>query len=283
MLCFVFAALVVLLDQFIKRWVVLTLPLSDKTVLIPGIIGLTHVENRGASFGMLSDSPWVLVGVACLAVLLLAAILLRYNDGFWGTLGLAAVLGGAVGNLIDRLQLVEHAGVVAPGKVVDMFEFYFVRFAIFNIADIFITLGGLTFIVFFIISTIKQSRKEESLPDSAAAAYTRVEQVQGDNQIGLYDFRFDEDPQDRDEFGFDSNDDVIPDPSVFYDEDPELPPEYFENEEADYEIEEPPGGETSVLDALNEIETELTETESLEDYDVDRLLREYGFENDDGN
>jgi len=149
MLCFLFAALVVLLDQLFKHWVVIAIPLHEEMELIPGILRLTHVENTGAAFSILANQRWLLAGIAFVAAFILIMILLRYNEGFWGTLGLAAVLGGAVGNLIDR---------VFYGHVIDMFEPVFVNFAIFNIADIFITLGGITFCVFFIVVSFRPKR-----------------------------------------------------------------------------------------------------------------------------
>jgi len=170
MLCFVFSILIILLDQLFKRWITLTMATQSTKEIIPGIISLTHVENTGAAFSILSDQRWLLAAVMSICVVVLVAILLRYNEGFWGTLGLAAVLGGAVGNLIDR---------VFRGYVVDMFEFQFMRFAIFNVADIFITLGGITFCIFFILTSIKasktaklakQSKKKEDLPAPALAA-----------------------------------------------------------------------------------------------------------------
>ena len=280
MLCFVFAALVVLLDQLFKQYIIMTLVLHEKSVLIPGIIGLTHIENPGASFGIFSNYPWVLVGIAVLAVILLAMILLRYNDGFWGTLGLAAVLGGAMGNLIDRMRLSEFEGSLVPGGVVDMFELHFMEFAIFNIADIFITLGGLTFIIFFIVTTVRQSRGDVSSSEPATAEYVRVGKEQPEEQIGLYDFRFEEGTPEKDEYGYANSSDTIHIPSVFDEPAYEPPPDYPEDEQPVY-FEEPLEDTSPMLDAPGEFESELTASEYLEDYDVEQLLRDYGFENEE--
>jgi len=153
MLSFVFAALIVLLDQFFKRWIVQTLELGETgPVLIPGVLGLIYHENTGAMLGILSGRQWLLAGIAFVASVILILIILRYNEGFWGTLGLASVLGGAVGNLIDR--------VFNDGKVIDMFQTLFVRFPIFNFADVFITLGFLVFLIHFIALSFKREEKE---------------------------------------------------------------------------------------------------------------------------
>jgi len=143
MLCFLFAGLIVALDQFFKHWVLRTLDLGETgPEIIPGVLGLTRWENDGAMLNILSGQQWLLAGIAFVAAIVLIMILLRYNEGFWGTLGLAAVLGGTIGNLADRI--------FNDGKVVDMFRTIFIPFPIFNIADIFITLGFLTFLIHFI-------------------------------------------------------------------------------------------------------------------------------------
>jgi len=301
MLCFVFAALVVLLDQLFKRWIVITLAVHENITLIDGVIGITHVKNTGAAFSILSDQRWILVGIAFVACILLVTILLRYNEGFWGTLGLAALLGGAAGNLIDRLFY---------GYVVDMFEPLFINFAIFNIADIFITLGGITFCVFFIATSFRSGKSEAGADDSeadfsaeATEAYnfddeaddddfdrlsdTRVlssrrrsslssasppatsepEQEQQDlnepEQIEQYYYDSDDDIQDYYECGDDTREYYIPEQQEHYGQEQELP-----------------DGRPSALDALGALESELSEADLLGDYDVDELLRKYGFEDD---
>jgi signal peptidase II len=155
MLCFLFAALIVALDQFFKQWILRTLDLGETgPAIIPGVLGLTRWENDGAMLNILSGQQWLLAAIAFGAAVVLVMILLRYNEGFWGTLGLAAVLGGTIGNLADRI--------FNDGKVVDMFETLFMRFPIFNIADIFITMGFLTFLVHFVIITLKTEKAEKA-------------------------------------------------------------------------------------------------------------------------
>jgi len=312
MLCFVFAALVVLLDQLFKRWVFITLAGGGETVLIPGVLSLIYVENTGAAFSMLSDHRWLLVGISFLASLLLIAILLRYNEGFWGTLGLAAVLGGAVGNLIDR---------VFNGFVIDMFRpLLFPNFAIFNVADIFITLGGITFCIFFIITSV---RSEKGLSDSADSSPEDPEAIPYDP----YEY---EDAQYDDGYDPSSETKVLPtrravsgqappiyvepeqDVQIYYTQEPEPIRSYDTADDnsgynesgqssghyeavqdaADYysviqeapvsyvDAPEQPGDITSALDALDALGALESELGSIDDYEVDDLLREYGFEDD---
>ena len=153
MLIFIFSALIVALDQFFKHYIMRTLEIGERgPVIIPGVLGLTRWENDGAMLNILSGQQWLLAGIAFVAAVVLIMILLRYNDGFLGSLGLASVLGGTVGNLIDRI--------FNDGAVVDMFRTLFINFPIFNFADIFITLGFATFLVHFISLSIKEARGE---------------------------------------------------------------------------------------------------------------------------
>jgi len=294
MLCFVFAALIVLLDQLFKRWIVLTLSAGGETIIIRGVINLIYVENSGAAFSILPNQRWLLVGIACVAAIILVTILLRYNEGFWGTLGLASVLGGTVGNLIDR---------VFNGYVVDMFRLRFMNFAIFNIADIFITLGGLTFCVFFIISSFRtgdsaqrlESASDEDFIDESDDEYEPPEEQEDvDYEQLFYD---DSAPTRHRKAGHArqrASDVLGQDTQIYY----EAPQEQFDNYESDREqpvevksvpeqpVEVTPDPEpqisaSSTLDALGALESELMGLSLAEDYDVEELLREYGFESDD--
>ena len=333
MLCFVFAALVVLLDQLFKRWIVLTLMVNEETVLIRGIVNLYHTNNPGAAFSILPDQRWLLAAISFVAAIVLIAILLRYNEGFWGTLGLASVLGGAVGNLIDR---------VFHGYVVDMFRFTFMNidFAIFNIADIFITLGMITFCIFFIVSSFRSGGGKEEAPASefdeydnaGIEQYDRSKYIQepqtpedvdysklfyGDSATDGYtepDFSlppeyfepahaqeqfippqeyFEPAPKQNDYYAADQapvyyepaqTELVSPDASDYYDTVQGEPQDYYgtEPERQVYygTAEEPPGDATPTLDALKALESELNEADLLADYNIDDILREYGFEDD---
>ena len=168
MLIFLFSALIVLTDQFFKHWIVLTHAVGEETVLIPGVFSLFRLHNPGAAFGFLAGQPWwLLAAIQLLAAIVLVMIILRYTEGFWGSLGLASVLGGTVGNLIDRVNIFAEQ----PNTVTDMFRFTFIDFAIFNIADVFITMGFLIFLIHFIALTFKPKNNEEALIDGDDADY----------------------------------------------------------------------------------------------------------------
>ena len=133
-----------ILDQLVKRWVEENIPLFEVQKLLPGIVQLTHVENRGSAFGMLQNARWFFVGITIVAFGFLVWVLASKRiHGALGQWAVAFVISGALGNFIDRVR---------QGYVVDMFEFEFVSFAIFNVADIFITVGGVlacVYVLFF--------------------------------------------------------------------------------------------------------------------------------------
>jgi len=285
MLCFIFAALVVVLDQLFKHWIVQTLELYGQMDIIPGVIGLTHIQNDGAAFSILSNQRWLLAGIAFIAAIVLVFILLRYTDGFWGTLGLAAVLGGTVGNLIDR---------VFQGYVVDMFRPLFINFAIFNIADIFLTLGFATFCLHFIASFIRSLKRDEELDDSENGE----EAVEAGDPYSMYDVPERRKPVDYDALSdtkvipvrnnkpstaaqpefFDAAD-AAPEPSVLQYAASDQQDTYKPGpEQQDFFQPEPetPEDILTTLDALSALESDLG---SIDDYDTDALLREYGFDN----
>lgn len=131
------AILILIADQGLKYWVTLNIPLDTGHVtLIPGVLELTNIHNNGAAFSILQHAPhWIFV-LFTLVFAAIAVFCLRRNvvHGKVGRWSVVLVLAGAVGNCIDR---------ILSGYVVDMFNFLFVRFAVFNLADIFIVVAGI--------------------------------------------------------------------------------------------------------------------------------------------
>ena len=150
-------AVVLLLDQVTKYAVRQAIPLGDSTTVIPGFVDLTHVQNTGAAFGLLNNvdvpgKPIVMLVVAGIALLAIAAY--GTQLGFQERLarfGLALILGGAFGNLLDR---------VVAGHVVDFVDVYWgtVHFWAFNVADAAISVGA----VFVLLDMIGVGRRHVS-------------------------------------------------------------------------------------------------------------------------
>lgn len=133
---------VIVLDQLTKLIVRNTLELHDSINIIPGFLDLTHVQNTGAAFGLLNAAdfpykPAVMIAIAAIALGAIAAY--GTQLGFHERLarfGLALILGGAFGNLIDR---------AVAGHVVDFVDVYWgtAHFWAFNVADAAITVGAI--------------------------------------------------------------------------------------------------------------------------------------------
>ncbi len=145
----ILSVVIILLDQFTKVWIQETLPLYGNIEVIPGCFNIVHVLNKGSAFGFLNrpDLPWVVYFFFCttaLAILLILHLLKTVSDEDTPLIfGLGCILGGAIGNLIDRIRL---------GEVVDFLDFYYKQYhwPAFNVADIAITIGSMTLFFAFI-------------------------------------------------------------------------------------------------------------------------------------
>lgn len=127
------AIIVIFLDQTLKLWVKTNIPLYESQPLINGVIDLYHIKNTGAGWGMLSGKMNLLTIISLvMSVYFLYLIIRNKNYPFYVQLTYGLLLGGSVGNLIDRLMYKE---------VTDMFRILLFDFPIFNIADVSLTLG----------------------------------------------------------------------------------------------------------------------------------------------
>lgn len=160
----IFLLLLIAGDQYSKYAAVRFLKDKDSIVLIPDILQLTYLENRGAAFGMMQNQKLFFVFVSAIVLSIIAYILLKaplhkkYNRLH---IALVFVSGGAIGNMIDRIRL---------NYVVDFINVSFIHFPIFNVADIYVTLAScyLIFLLCFIYKehdlnfiSIKASRYRE--------------------------------------------------------------------------------------------------------------------------
>lgn len=138
-------ALVFVLDRVTKVLIERNVSIWDTHRVVPGFFNIVHTKNRGAAFGMFSEGnselrTFLLIGVSVAVLIFVAVLLLQPSRaGFSGSrttmIGLSLVLGGAVGNIYDR---------IASGMVTDFLEFYVGQwhFAAFNVADSAITVGA---------------------------------------------------------------------------------------------------------------------------------------------
>lgn len=137
MLELIIIAVILVLDQFSKHLVDINLmPLGTTYPLWQDVFHITSAHNTGAAFSMLSNGRWFITAVAVITSAAISFILYkeRKRMGVVIRVCLALILAGAIGNLIDRISL---------GYVRDMFDFRIINFAIFNVADSAVSVGGL--------------------------------------------------------------------------------------------------------------------------------------------
>lgn len=138
---FTLALLVILLDRWTKHLAATRIALYAHVQIIPGFFRLTHTENTGAAFSLFADSPshWktgLLIAFSVIAMVVVFALLWKQQHALSLTgIALSLILGGAVGNLWDR---------VASGRVVDFLLFYVKQYQwpVFNLADSAIVIGA---------------------------------------------------------------------------------------------------------------------------------------------
>lgn len=157
---FLAAAALVAVDQIIKVLTRALIPLGERITLIPGVVGLTYVQNTGAAFSsftggarllsLLSLAMTVLLGVA------IAKNWLKHPFAQWS---MAAIMAGAFGNFIDRAFL---------GYVTDMVDTLFMTFAVYNFADICVVLGVIALAVYVIFFYEKYEGKKAPKTDAPA-------------------------------------------------------------------------------------------------------------------
>ncbi len=149
---------VIVLDRLSKEAALASLRGEGRVVLLPGILGLFYTENTGMAFGLFSGLPWLLFALRIAGLIFLAVYLFSGNmQKPLGYLGLSMAIAGGISNVLD---------ILIYGYVVDMIEFLFVRFAIFNVADSFITVGAVLIGVYFVFQHKFSPKTGEAVKES---------------------------------------------------------------------------------------------------------------------
>ena len=128
-------------DQLLKWWTVSHLALGESAPLIPGVIQLTRLHNTGAAWSSFSGARWLLIALTAAGMGVLAWLLVKVVRHPLGQWSLACILGGGIGNLIDRMRL---------GYVVDMLDTMFMDFPVFNVADVFVVCGTICALIYYL-------------------------------------------------------------------------------------------------------------------------------------
>ena len=139
-----FAAGIVAADQFTKLLTVANIALYQDVEFIPGVLGLTYVQNTGAAFSSFEGQQWLFALIFAVFTVMLVREFYKKSMGFttleWWCI--AAIYGGGLGNMIDRIRM---------GYVVDMIETTFMEFPVFYVADCFITCGCILMMIHLVL------------------------------------------------------------------------------------------------------------------------------------
>jgi len=155
--------ILVALDQLVKYLVLQNIPLGEHVPFIPYLLDLTYVQNTGAAFSLFSQHTWILALVSLImSVVLAVALWKNFFRHPLGKLTLTLLLAGAIGNLIDRAF--RHF-------VVDMFNVLFMEFAVFNVADICVVVGGIAAALYylFLYDKLEGTAQEEGATEDGTA------------------------------------------------------------------------------------------------------------------
>ena len=157
---FLTAAGLVVVDQITKVLTRTLIPLGEKITLIPGLVGLTYIQNTGAAFSSFSGGTWLLALLSLVMTVLLAVAIaknwLKHPFAKWS---MAVIMAGAFGNFIDRAFI---------GYVTDMVDTLFMTFAVYNFADICVVLGVIALAIYIIFFYEKCEGKKAPKTDVPA-------------------------------------------------------------------------------------------------------------------
>lgn len=151
-ICIVAIILLIAADQLVKYWVVAHLAVGETAPLLPGFVELLRLHNYGAAWSSFSGMRYLLIALTSMLMVFLAVLLIKKIVRH--PLGLTAVtltLAGGIGNLIDRIRL---------GYVVDMFNFQFISYPVFNVADMCIVFGVILLLVYYLFFYEKYDGKK---------------------------------------------------------------------------------------------------------------------------
>ena len=151
------SACVVALDQLTKWLIYFNLPIGEVAFGIDGLFEITHIRNDGMAFGLLDEHRWIFIVASIIGICVISVYLFRFSsDNRFTKIGLALVIGGGLGNMVDRIVL---------GEVVDMihltiFNAFFPY--VFNVADSCVCVGVGMAIVGIVYDIIKEAKSKKT-------------------------------------------------------------------------------------------------------------------------
>ena len=146
------------LDQLTKWLAVVNLQGEPSFPLWREVLHFTYVENTGMAFGMMKDHRWVFMVFSTVSIIALLVYLFRFRpENRWMQISMAMIIGGGIGNMIDRIFL---------GYVVDFIDFRLINFAVFNVADSFVSVGAVLLVIALIYDVVRDNMKKNGTKDA---------------------------------------------------------------------------------------------------------------------
>lgn len=144
----------ILVDQIVKIIISSTMDVGETIPVIKDIFHFTYIRNEGAAFGMLSEHRWVFMIISSVAIVAMCIYLFKFcKERMLTRIGVALVIGGGIGNMIDRIFL---------GYVVDMIDCRFIDFYIFNVADSCVCVGAGIVFLGVLLDTVKEIKENKA-------------------------------------------------------------------------------------------------------------------------
>jgi len=149
------SAIIIIIDQFTKILIKQFMQEKESVSVIGDILRLTYIKNPGMAFGIQVGSKLFYTVFASIACVIIVVYLFRLRpENFWARFALASILGGAIGNLIDRFVYSE---------VVDFIDIRIIRWPVFNFADIMVSIGMIILIAIVVFERNREETEEEQL------------------------------------------------------------------------------------------------------------------------
>ncbi|MBE6749860.1 MAG: signal peptidase II [Ruminococcaceae bacterium] len=155
------ALAIIVIDRITKIYISSNFSLGDTAEFLKGFIDISYIHNRGAAWGMLSGQTMLLLLIPIAVIIVCIIALIKYGKNskllFWAAM---LVLSGGIGNLIDRA--------FNDGNVIDFLHFEFwPQFPVFNVADCAIVVGSGLLLLYFVIDTVKDIKKQKQEKENA--------------------------------------------------------------------------------------------------------------------
>jgi signal peptidase II len=148
---------VVALDQLTKWLIYFNLPIGEVAFGIDGLFEITHIRNDGMAFGLLDEHRWIFIVASIIGICVISVYLFRFSsDNRFTKIGLALVIGGGLGNMVDRIVLGEVVDMIHVTIFNDFFPY------VFNVADSCVCVGVGMAIVGIVYDIIKEAKSKKT-------------------------------------------------------------------------------------------------------------------------